>query len=72
MMQERRKITYLKEKYACDIRLLRTPVMPVSSSEIRQMIRGGETEDLPIPKKVADYIDLNRLYQVSEHDGNNT
>ena len=29
-------------------------------------------EDLPIPKKVADYIDLNRLYQVSEHDGNNT
>ena len=68
----RRQITYLKEKYACDIRLLRTPVMPVSSSEIRQMIRGGETEDLPIPKKVADYIDLNRLYQVSEHDGNNT
>ena len=63
---------YLKEKYACDIRLLRTPVMPVSSSEIRQMIRGGETEDLPIPKKVADYIDLNRLYQVSELDGNNT
>lgn len=46
--------------------------MLVSSSEIRQMIRGGETEDLPIPKKVADYIDLNRLYQVSEHDGNNT
>ena len=43
----RRQITYLKEKYACDIRLLRTPVMPVSSSEIRQMIRGGETEDLP-------------------------
>ena len=35
----RRQITYLKEKYACDIRLLRTPVMPVSSSEIRQMIR---------------------------------
>ena len=68
----RRQITYLKEKYACDIRLLRTPVMPVSSSEIRQMIRGGETEDLPIPQKVADYIDLNRLYQVSEHDGNNT
>ena len=68
----RRQITYLKEKYACDIRLLRTPVMPVSSSEIRQMIRGGETEDLPIPKKVAVYIDLNRLYQVSEHDGNNT
>ena len=67
-----RQITYLKEKYACDIRLLRTPVMPVSSSEIRQMIREGKMEDLPVPKKVADYIDLNRLYQVSEHDGNNT
>ena len=67
------KETYPQDEfYACDIRLLRTPVMPVSSSEIRQMIRGGETEDLPIPKKVADYIDLNRLYQVSEHDGNNT
>ena len=67
-----RQITYLREKYACDIRLLRTPVMPVSSSEIRQMIREGKMEDLPVPKKVADYIDLNRLYQVSEHDGNNT
>ena len=42
----RRQITYLKEKYACDIRLLRTPVMPVSSSEIRQMIRGGETRKI--------------------------
>lgn len=58
-----RQIQYLNRKYTCDIRLLRTPILPVSSHEIRRMIGEGHYENLPIPPKVAAYIQERQLYQ---------
>ncbi|MBK6765828.1 MAG: nicotinate (nicotinamide) nucleotide adenylyltransferase [bacterium] len=51
--------------YMSRVRLLNTPLLPVSATEIRNAIRNGlDTADaLPIP--VRNYIDLNRLYRSS-------
>lgn len=59
------KISRLKELFDCDIRLLHTPILPVSSREIRQEVatRGYEVlKELPIPDIVATYIAEHSLY----------
>ena len=58
-----RQIRYLNRKYRADIRLLRTPLVPVSSHEIREQIAAGHLADLPVPERVAAYIRENHLYQ---------
>lgn len=58
------QIAYLNQKYGGDIRLLKTPLVLVSSHEIRQAIaEGAEMNTLPVPKKVADYIFTHNLYK---------
>ena len=58
------QITYLNQKFDGDIRLLKTPLVPVSSHEIRQAVSNGvKKEQLPVPPKVADYIFNHNLYK---------
>lgn len=64
------QIDYLNQKYDGDIRLLRTPLLPVSSSEIRSQIESGISEHLPVPESVEEYIRKNHLYQGDKYDGN--
>lgn len=63
-----RQISYLNEKYGGDIRLLRTPLLPVSSHEIREQIENGIWEELPIPEKVTAYIQEHQLYRGGSYD----
>lgn len=57
------QIDYLNKKYNGDIRLLKTPVLKISSHEIREQIHEGSELPLPVPKKVKEYIDSKHLYQ---------
>ena len=52
------------QKYNADIRLLETPVMDVSSSELREMIRNDKDVSAYIPEAVETYIKSNRLYSI--------
>ena len=56
------QIHYLNEKYDADIRLLRAPLMDVSSRELREAIRRGEDVAAYVPEKVAAYIRKEGLY----------
>lgn len=57
------QIAYLNRKYDGDIRLLKTPLVPVSSHEIRQAVaEGAKKNTLPVPRKVADYIFTHHMY----------
>lgn len=57
------QIRYLNRKYQGDIRLLRTPVLQVSSSEIRRKIREGIFWQDDVPKRTAEYIKQHHIYQ---------
>lgn len=56
------KIEELRERFHADIRLLVTPLLHVSSHELRNMIKEGSTIDAYIPQAVAEYIIRNKLY----------
>lgn len=57
------KIRRLKHKYSADIRLLYTPVMDVSSHELREQLREGrDVRDL-LPPAVDAYIREHHLYR---------
>ena len=64
-----RQIRYLNQKYKSDIRLLRTPLLNISSHEIREQIADGMIQNLPVPDKVAAYIQEQHLYQGEDYDG---
>lgn len=60
-----RQIAYLNQKFDGDIRLLASPMIAISSGEIRHQIAVGgydTLKELPIPEKVAEYIKDKRLY----------
>lgn len=60
------QINYLNQKYSGDIRLLRTPVLSVSSHEIRRYFHlKKEVSDL-IPEEVEAYIRTHHIYQGEE------
>ena len=52
----------LTGKYGADIRLLNTPLVDVSSHELRRMLKDREDVGGLMPKAVLDYIYRNRLY----------
>ena len=56
------QINYLNEKYSGDIRLLKTPLLDVSSHEIREEILKGHSKSLLLPDKVLGYIREKHLY----------
>lgn len=63
-----RQIRYLSEKYNARIELLRSPLMDVSSSELRQMIRDGKSIRAYVPKEVEAYIKKEGLYEPEDKE----
>ena len=57
-----RQIRLLTGKYGADIRLLNTPLVDVSSHELRRMLRDKEDVGGLMPEAVVDYIHRNQLY----------
>ncbi len=58
------KITYLNQKFGADIRLLNTPNVDISSSEIREKLKAHEDVTDMMPACVYQYIHENQLYGV--------
>lgn len=58
-----RQIAYLTEKYNARIKLLKTPLMDVSSSDIRKMAGHGMDIGDVVPKTVSEYIKTHHLYK---------
>ena len=57
------QIAYLNQKYHADIRLLNTPNVDISSSEIREMLKEGQSIQGIVPDAVYMYIEENQLYR---------
>lgn len=57
-----RQIHYLERKYNADIRLLNTPLVDISSHELRQMMRERKDVRDLMPEAVYSYICINGLY----------
>lgn len=58
------QIQYLNQKYGANIYLLNTPHVDISSSQIRDMIKRGESIDAMVPEAVCAYIRGHHLYEV--------
>lgn len=56
------KIEVLHEKYGADIRLLHSPNIELSSTDLRTRISEGKSLKYYIPDLVLDYIEKNGLY----------
>lgn len=57
------QIAYLNSKFSARIMLLKTPMVDISSSDIRQKIKSGEEIEQDLPKEIIEYIDLHQLYK---------
>ena len=58
-----RQIQYLSEKYHAKIRLLETPLMTVSSHELRASLQSGDSVSEYMPAAVCSYIKQHHLYR---------
>lgn len=56
------QIQHLNQKYEADIRLLNTPNIDISSSQIRAMVKEGANIDAFVPPSVCSYIEEHHLY----------
>lgn len=56
------QIRYLNQKYAADIKLLHTPDVDISSSEIREALKVGMAVHDQVPQNVLSYIKEYGLY----------
>ena len=59
----KKQIAYLTEKYQADIKLLRAPLLEISSTTIRERASQGLTVHYMVPDAVADYIKEHHLYK---------
>lgn len=57
-----KQIAYLNQKYSADIRLLKTPNVDISSTEIRNRLKNGLSVEDMIPERVYEYIQENHLF----------
>lgn len=57
-----KQIVYLQKKYGARIQFLETPLMNVSSHELREMIKEGKNVTSYLPEKVEKYIKKEGLY----------
>lgn len=64
------RIAYLNKKYGADIRLLNTPNVDISSSEIREKLEMHEDVTDMMPTSVYAYILQNHLYEEAEDEPN--
>ncbi|MBQ2614400.1 MAG: nicotinate-nucleotide adenylyltransferase [Clostridia bacterium] len=61
--QMEEKIRQLKAQFDADILLVPTPEIPISSTDLRKKLNGGESVKEWIPKPVEEYIKKHGLYQ---------
>ena len=61
--QMEEKIRQLKAQFDADILLVPTPEIPISSTDLRKKLNGGESVKEWIPKPVEAYIKKHGLYQ---------
>lgn len=66
------QIEYIENKYDATIYRLNSPVLEISSNDIRRRVRDGESIRYLLPSKVVDYIYEHNLYQpdTPEHFSN--
>lgn len=57
------QISYLHETYDANIKLLRAPLLEISSTTIRERARDGLSVSYMVTDEVADYINKNNLYK---------
>lgn len=57
------QICYLKEKYNAKSELLISPIIKISSSELRKKIKAGKSIQGLVPEKVEEYIKKECLYE---------
>lgn len=58
------EISYLAEKFASKIIRVKSPLIEISSTDIRTRLRMGKSIKYLVPKEVEDYIYKNKLYGV--------
>ena len=63
-----KQIHYINEKYGADIRLLNTPTVDISSSDIRKKMKLGESIEDMVPASVYSYIQANNLFREEEDE----
>lgn len=63
-----KQISYLKEKYNADIRVLPAKRVDISSSDIRDLIAEGKSVRYMLPDQVIKFIEKNHLYIKSEEE----
>lgn len=64
-----RQIAYLTEKYGGEIHRLKTPNFNVSSQNLRERVRNGQSIRYMVPPQVESYIRREKLYLKDETDG---
>lgn len=57
------QIEYIENKYEASIYRLNSPVLEISSNDIRRRVRDGESIRYLLPSKVVDYIYEHDLYK---------
>ncbi|MFV0364317.1 MAG: nicotinate-nucleotide adenylyltransferase [Suipraeoptans sp.] len=57
-------VNYLKNKYNADIKLIKSPIIDISSHEIRNDLEKGIDISDKLPESVYTYIESNNLYKV--------
>lgn len=57
------QIDYLCMKYNAQIKFLTSPLVDISSSELREMIKNGESISKHVPKAVEEFIAKEGLYE---------
>lgn len=62
------QIRYLNCRYQSDIRLLHTPLCPISSSEIREKIQKGQDVKAAVPEQVLAYIREHHLFEENAYE----
>lgn len=62
------QIEYIENKYDSEIYRLNSPVLEISSNDIRRRVRDGESIRYLLPSKVVDYIYEHGLYQPDIRD----
>ena len=62
------QIHYLARKYECDIRLMNTPDLEVSSSDIRKRIKEGLPISEFVPEAVEKYITEKHLFEEEQNE----
>lgn len=61
-LEVEKKTKQLKNKYGCDIYFTEIPGMDISSSDLRNRVKNGESIKYLVPEKVEKYIEKHKLY----------